>query len=473
MLENASKKSTAPMLSEENKQALAALIEAGVLDTYLNDSVQDKESSLAELFERDDKGNVKQSNENCQLVAAHDELLNGAVKYNELAGRMDVVKEMPWKRFTTSFADNDLDNIITYMEVNYGLKNKDQIERAVKVTAIENSYHPIRDKLNSLVWDGDSRLDKVLTKYLGVEPTPLAIESLKLFMLGAIARVFDPGCKFEYMLCFVGGQGAGKSTFLRFLAMDDMWFCDDIKKLNDKKVHESLNGHWIIEIPEMVAILHTKFVEETKAFLSRQWDNYRIPYDKFAADHPRQCVFAGTSNKIDFLPADKSGNRRFIPIKVNMENAKVHILENEAESRAYFEQLWAEVMEIYRSGNFKLSLSKEMQTELVRTQSGFMPEDPMETAIVNFIDEKQPKYVCAKMLFVEALGHTAFDCMEAWQSNAIGEIMNQTLKNEYAKLSSNRFNDYGTQRAWVRTAPPTEAEFVELTPEEEKMLPFR
>lgn len=169
MSENVSQKSTTTMLSDENKAALAALIESGVLKDYLKENDQETESSLAELLERDEKGNVKQSNENCQLVAAHDELLNGAVKYNELAGRMDVLREMPWKRFTTSYSDNDLDNIITYMEVNYGLKNKDQIERAIKVTAIEDSYHPIREKLNSLVWDGNSRLDKVLTKYLGVE----------------------------------------------------------------------------------------------------------------------------------------------------------------------------------------------------------------------------------------------------------------------------------------------------------------
>lgn len=470
MSENVSQKSTVPMLSEENKAALAAIIESGALNEYLKEDDGEAEPSLAELLERDEKGNVKQSNENCQLVAKHDELLKGAVKYNELAGRMDVLKEMPWKRFTASYTDNDLDNIITYMESNYGLRNKDHVERAVRVTAIEDSYHPIREKLNSLVWDGITRLDKVLTKYLGVDPTPLAIESLKLFMLGAISRVFDPGCKFEYMLCLVGGQGAGKSTFLRFLSMDDMWFCDDIKKLNDKKIHESLNGHWIIEIPEMVAILRTKFVEETKAFLSRQCDNYRIPYDKFAADHPRQCVFAGTTNKKDFLPADKSGNRRFLPIEADMENAEIHILENEEESRDYFLQLWAEVMEIYKTGDFKLTLSKEMQAELVKYQKNFMPEDPRETAILNYIEDKQPQYICTKMLYVEALGHSDAELMADWESTSIGEIINQSLKDEYQRISSHRFSKYGTQRAWVRVK---ENEFRRLSPEEEKELPFK
>ena len=123
--------------------------------------------------------------------------------------------------------------------------------------------------------------------------TELSTASLKVFMLGAVARVFNPGCKFELMLCLVGGQGAGKSTFLRFLAMEDRYFTDDLKKLDDDRVFQRLQGHWIVEMPEMLAILNAKVVEETKSFISRQSDNYRTPYDTVAVDHPRQCVFAG------------------------------------------------------------------------------------------------------------------------------------------------------------------------------------
>ena len=158
-------------------------------------------------------------------------------------------------------------------------------------------------------------------------------------MLGAISRVFKPGCKFEYMLCLVGGQGAGKSTFIRFLCMQDRWFTDDIKRLDDDKVYEHLMGHWICEMAEMLAVLNTKYNEATKAFLSKQYDNYRKPYGTRAEDIPRQCVFAGTSNVINFLPLDRSGNRRLLPIMCDSSKAEVHILENEAESRAYIEQM--------------------------------------------------------------------------------------------------------------------------------------
>lgn len=300
------------IVTPELTKALEEMISSGQLDAYLASKNSDR---TAPAFSTDDKGNIKQCNENCKLALEYDELLSGAIRFNEMTNQMDIVREMPWKRFTTAFTDNDQDNIIIYLEKNYGLKMDKQVERAIRVVAKENSYHPVKDKLNSLVWDGNERLKHVLSKYLGVEDTPLAIESLKVFMLGAIERVFNPGCKFEYMLCLVGGQGAGKSSFLRYLAMEDEWFTDDIKKLSDKDIFEQLSGHWILEIPEMLAILKAKYVEETKSFISRQSDNYRIKYEKYSADHPRQCVFAGTSNRTEFLPPDKSGNRRFLPIE--------------------------------------------------------------------------------------------------------------------------------------------------------------
>jgi len=313
----------------------------------------DDDKPLEDLLIRDERGRIVQGTYNCQLVLIHDPLFAGAIRYNEFNNKIDIQRNLGWKRYGNAYCDNDLNHIVTYMETHYGLKKDKDIERAISVVANDNSYHPIKEKLLSLKWDGISRLPHALHHFLGVEKTALTTESLKLFMLGAVARVFTPGCKFELMLCLVGGQGAGKSTFLRFLAMEDCYFTDDLKRLDDDKVFQRLQGHWIIEMPEMLAILNAKMVEETKSFVSRQSDNYRTPYDIHAVDHPRQCVFAGTSNKTQFLPMDKSGNRRFLPIEVNMDNAECHILEDETASRAYIEQLWAEVMTIYNSGKAK------------------------------------------------------------------------------------------------------------------------
>ena len=414
---------------------------------------KDEGNDVASMLEIDEKGKVLQSNYNCQYALRNDPVLKGAIKFNELSQKYDICKDLGWHRESPSFSDTDLDNIITYLETMYHLKNDKMIERAVRVVGKENRYHPIREKLLSLKWDGKSRIGDALHYFLGVEKTKLATESLKVFMLGAVARVFEPGKKFELMLCLVGGQGAGKSTFLRFLAMDDIYFSDDIKRLDDDRAFQRLQGHWIIEMPEMLAVLNSKKVEETKSFVSRQYDNYRAPYDKYAVDHPRQCVFAGTSNKSQFLPMDKSGNRRFLPIEVHMENAECHILDNEAHSRAYIEQLWAEIMVIYKSGDYSLTLPKELNDELLKTQERYSPEDPIETAIRNYLEEKKPEYVCIRMLFLEALNHAAYETAAQWESNAISEIMDQKM-NDYAKLTSHRFKEYGTQRAWRRINLP-------------------
>lgn len=447
------------------KLLLDSLKSSGVLDDYLH---PDDEQNIFGSLKYDNNGRIVQSLTNCLVVLQNDELLRDAIRFNDLTCRIDVTKDLGWPRAGTAFCDTDLDNIILYMDSAYGLHVDKQIERAIRIVANENHYHPVRDKLLSLSWDGTPRLSEALHHFLGVEKSPLSTEALKLFMLGAISRVFLPGCKFEYMLCLVGGQGAGKSTFFRFLAMNDDWFTDDIKSLDDTKVFQYIQGHWIIEMPEMLAILNAKMVEETKAFISRQRDNYRTPYDKYSSDHMRQCVFAGSSNITQFLPGDKSGNRRFIPLEVNPDFAEVHILDDEAASRAYIEQLWAEVMTIFVSGNFSLSLSKEMSELLIQRQEYFSPEDPLEDSIRNFLEKEKPDYVCAKMLYEKALCHSCSENMAMWESKKIGEIMDLRFP-QYERLSSHKFNDYGTQRAWGLKDRDS---FKQVTPERENDIPF-
>ena len=115
---------------------------------------------------------------------------------------------------------------------------------------------------------------------------------MKLFLLGAISRAFQPGCKFEIMLCLVGGQGAGKSTFFRLLAVRDEWFSDDLRKLDDDNVYRKLQGHWIIEMSEMMATANAKSIEEIKSFFKPQKEFYKIPYETHPADRPVSACLA-------------------------------------------------------------------------------------------------------------------------------------------------------------------------------------
>lgn len=129
----------------------------------------------------------------------------------------------------------------------------------------------------------------------------------------------------------------------------------------------------------MVAILNAKNVEDTKSFMSRQKDTYKTPYDRHPKDHKRQCVFAGSSNSLDFLPMDRPGNRRFLPILCNMEEAETHILDDEKTSREYIDQMWAEAMEIYRSGKCQLRLPKEMEKSFVSIRSSLCRKIPRKS----------------------------------------------------------------------------------------------
>lgn len=305
-----------------------------------------------------------------------------------------------------------------------------------------------RDYLNNLYWDGSPRIRYALNHFLGAEISDYHYEGLKLFLLGAINRVFKPGCKFEYMLCLVGGQGAGKSTFARFLASKDMWFSDDLKRLDDEKVYEHLVGHWICEMAEMIPILNTRFIESTKAFLSKQFDNYRVPYGVRAEDRPRQCVFVGTSNVINFLPLDRSGNRRFLPGMCDAAKAEVHILEDEKESRYYIEQMWAEAMVLYREGKDKLKLPKEIEEDLAEYQRPFMQEDTWTGLIQEWLDHTNNNLVCVQQIYNEALNE--FGKPRNSVAREIGLIMNGTITGWKPYPNPRNIPKYGKQRGWMR-----------------------
>ena len=288
---------------------------------------------------------------------------------------------------------------------------------------------------------------------------------MRLFLLGAISRAFRPGCKFEIMLCLVGGQGAGKSSFFRLLAVQDDWFSDDLKKLDDENVYRKMQGHWLIEMSEMIATANAKSIEEIKSFLSRQKETYKVPYETHPADRKRQCVFCGTSNTLDFLPLDRTGNRRFVPVMVHPELAEIHILDDEPAARAYLIQVWAEAMEIYRSGNFKLRFSPAMNEYLKVHQRDFMPEDTKAGQIIEYLEKCSDNMVCSKQLFREALGHS-FDEPKQWEIREINDIMNNSVTGWRAFSNPRYFRSpYGRQKGWERIQPDNrDGDFQELTP---------
>lgn len=444
-------------MKTKNRNKKAAQVSAAVLSKTVK--------QVKAMLKTTKDGSVLNTLQNYVMIFQNDPRLYGAVRLNEMSGRIHITKELDWKRDRNApLTDTDINNIRFYLDRTYGISAEKQAVSAVDIVANENRYHPVRDKLNSIQWDGKERIRYVLNHFLGAEVNDFNYECMKLFLLGGISRVHTPGCKFDYMLCLIGDQGAGKSTFFRKLALCDDWFTDDIKRLDDENIYRKLEGHFVIEMPEMSAIANTRTIEETKAFISRSKDTYKVPYDRFPKDRPRQCIFGGSGNRQAFLPLDRTGNRRFLPILIDMSKAEVHILDDEAESERYVEQVWAEAVNIYRSGDFKLKLPYEYEKQLSAIQQLFMPEDDRLGVILGFLSETKESCVCSRMIYREAFRR--YDEPQRWALQEINEVMNAGIASKeiagWKRFDKpRRFREYGTQRGWERITQD-EPEFTEI-----------
>ncbi|UVK46760.1 bifunctional DNA primase/polymerase [Mesorhizobium sp. AR07] len=222
----------------------------------------------------------------------------------------------------------------------YGIKVSDRdLYAAIDIVARKRSFHPIRERLLGTKWDGTPRAATLFVEYLGCPDTAYYRNAATLFLLGAVARVFQPGHKFDYVPILEGAQGQGKSTFIRILGLD--WFRElagDMSK--PQEAVAMLSGAWILEIGELSAMQRSE-VNDLKAFISRQVDTARMPYERTAREFPRQCVFMGSTNDSEYL-RDITGGRRFLPIKCKTDG----MIDN-PKLRTQVMQIWAEATAMY------------------------------------------------------------------------------------------------------------------------------
>jgi predicted P-loop ATPase len=260
--------------------------------------------------------------------------------YDEFAARVVTKNPPPWSAANVEKWTDDHDTRACVWFQQQGIHGAvGVVGRGIQAVAREKPFHPVRDYLHALNWDGVPRLDTWLTRYLGVEDSSYGRAVGTRFLISAVARVEQPGCKADQVLILEGPQGILKSSALQALA--DPWFTDRISNLGGKDAAMEVAGVWLVEMSELDAL--TKASNSAiKSFVSRDSDRFRPPYGKHVVDHPRQCVFAGTINPVDGYLKDPTGARRFWPVVCG------HIdLDALARDR---DQLWAEALVRFQAG---------------------------------------------------------------------------------------------------------------------------
>lgn len=411
------------------------------------------DSNIAEVLqmldykiEYDKDGNEKgsklqQTVRNFEIIMENDSRFAGKIKFDEFSRQEYLSGQVPWEGEVCDRAWGSHDDAALYsiIQTDYGVKNRNDYFDAIKNVSMRNRFHPVRDILDSLEFDGNEHIRSLLPNYLGVEDTEYVYQVMRLWMLGAVARVYDPGCKFDYTMIFTGPQGLGKSTFLKMMALNDAWFNDSLDSLDSDKAAQSLMGSWIVELAELKSLARTAGgVESVKRFLTAVQDKYRVPYERRADIFLRQCVFAGTTNKSDFLQ-DETGNRRFLIIQTGVNKPAKSLFVPEAIED--MKAAWAQAVHIWKTERTELLLPDSCRDEARRLQDESMADDGKVGIITQFLEDKQR--TCVLEIWKAALERP--DIPKKWESSEIMDIV-LSIPGWQKMKNSTTFGEYGKQK---------------------------
>ena len=371
-------------------------VKIALAEARASDAVSDFAAELEET-EKDDKdwrtkleikkdGSIVPNARNALIILMYDSHLQ-SIRLNTMTGMIEAdVDALPWKRDFIFWQNTDSDQLYMWIANNHGVQfPKEIFQMALTSVANKRRFHPIEDYLQELPeWDGQERVERLLVDYLGADDTVFNREAIRKVLLAAIARIYHPGIKFDYMLVLNGPQGIGKSTFFGRLFKGFLSDSLTMLDMRDKTGSEKLQGYWALEVAEMAGMRKAD-IECVKSFISRQEDIYRPAYGRVVEKHPRRCVIVGSTNSSTGFLRDISGNRRFWPVKCSGGKLKPWNLTDEE-----LDQIWAEAMAAYNSGE-SLLLSKEAEELAAKEQREAIEEDPRMAQVVEYLEKPLPE----------------------------------------------------------------------------------
>lgn len=418
--------------------------------------------AVRKILVRTEKGGPVQSIDNIATVLANDAALMGRFYYDTRAYTRMVTVPLPWDPETAErqMRDSDYIGLACYLEREYGLMSKQKAMDAAVMVCEKNRRNLVAEWLDSLVWDGEERMDWLLPTFLGCDPSDYNVGVTRVLMYGAIARAYRPGTKFDYMPVLIGSQGIGKSMFVRRLCGSDSWYCDNLNTLEGDTAAEKLRGMWFVEMAELLAVKKQSAVEAVKAFITSMTDTLRPKYGRETEQRPRACVFVGTTNNPQFL-TDTTGNRRFLPVECGKHEPSRSLFD--AGAPAWFEQAWAEAVTKYKRDNPPLVLDSRLEEYAMGQQGRYLEDDPRVGIIQEYLDNRLEAYrqqhmdpdlsqvrVCAQEILDDALPDKYTKTGLRFLINEIHSIMRNQVTGWVAHPKGKaRCGKHGVQRCYI------------------------
>mgnify|MGYP002753452194 FL=1 len=364
--------------------AAAILLDKERMQDMDFDDIEEEDTDFLSKLKRTKQGIPESDPYNCLLILKCDPELKGKVGLDEFAHRLTVLGDLPWRTKNSSLYWTDTDDacLRNYFATKFRIKGKGIIDDALQEVTQDNKFHPVRDYLHSVKWDGECRLDELFIKYLGAEDTPYVRAATRKWLCGAVARVMHPGIKFDTAIVLYGSQGLGKSLILEKLGKG--WFNNSLVDIKTKDTMEQIQGSWVIELGELAPTFKNEN-EIVKAFISRASDRFRSPYGRRTEEYPRQCVFAGSTNNLMFLK-DRTGNRRFWPITGDKDRKTANSWNITDEE---IDQIWAEAFYYWLEGE-SLVLEGAVAEEAMRVQMSHTEGGELMGLIEEYLSMRLP-----------------------------------------------------------------------------------